>query len=75
MKRLQTYRQAGKPLAERVESRGYTENLTNNFLINSSVGTQNNVSVLTVFKTCFKRCVFFTFVLLRISIFLLHFFY
>ena len=46
MKRPQISQQAGKLLAERVESRGYTKNLTANFLVNTlgSVGDNNLIS-------------------------------
>ena len=50
MKRPQSSRQAGKHFAERVESRGYTENLTTNFLVSSLEGSVSDNSLIAPFN-------------------------
>ena len=51
MKRPQHSQQAGKLFAERVESRGYTENFTTNFLTNTLEGSASGNGIITPFKT------------------------
>ena len=55
MKRPQSSRQAGKHFAERVESRGYTENLTTNFLVSSLEGSVSDNSLITPFNALSLR--------------------
>ena len=51
MKRPQHSQQAGKLFAERVESRGYTESFTTNFLTNTLKGLASDNNIITPFKT------------------------